>query len=434
LRETVIVDDEGVEAVLLEISTDALASAAPLADQEAAAEQHQRRGKVDCDFLDPGACENIGHGIPPVFASGSRQGVDYGPASRRTAVSLAGSAVRAAAPAALRGLAVSEPAYLPFLNQTLRYFNRPHECPPSAPVESPAAWTRRDVRPTAWRVQLDAAEVQEMRDAVSSWQERNAPLPAMTKADFPLPTLEAKIAAWRHEVAAGRGFQVVSGVPVGEWSLEEASAFFWGFGQHLGHPGAQNRQGDLLGHVRDTGADRDDRYVRQYLTTQDIPFHCDAADMVGLLCLRAAKSGGLSRIASSVSVFNELLRRRPDLAPRLFQPFMLDTRDEAEANGTRVLPIPPCRYAAGTLRTFWHSEYFRSAVRHEGVRLTATEHELLDLYDAIAASPEFHVEMDLARGDVQLLSNHTIVHARTEYIDHPEPERRRHLLRLWVTL
>jgi hypothetical protein len=273
-----------------------------------------------------------------------------------------------------------------------------------------------------------------VRDAVTSWKSRNAPLTAMTRSEFPLPKLEPKIAAWRREVAAGRGFQVVSGVPVDGWSPEEASIFFWGLGQHLGLPGAQNRKGDLLGHVRDTGADRDDRYVRQYLTTQDIPFHCDAADLVGLLCLRAAKTGGLSRIASSVSVFNELLQRRPDLAPRLFQPFMLDTRDEAEANGTKALPVPPCRHAAGTLRTFWHSEYFRSAERHEGVRLTAAEHELLDLYDAIAAAPEFHVEMDLAPGDVQLLSNHTIIHARTEYIDHPEAERRRHLLRLWVTL
>jgi hypothetical protein len=170
------------------------------------------------------------------------------------------------------------------------------------------------------------------------------------------------------------------------------------------------------------------------MTTQNIPFHCDAADMVGLLCLHKAKSGGLSRIASSVSVYNELLRQRPEFAPRLFEPFMLDTRDEAEANGIRALPIAPCRHAAGVLRTFWHSEYFRTSQRHEGIRLTDAEHELLDLYDAIAASPEFHVDMELEPGDVQLLSNHTVIHARTGYEDHPEPDRKRHLLRLWITL
>ena len=329
---------------------------------------------------------------------------------------------------------MSEPAYLPFLQQTLSYFDRPHDGPALRPVSSPAAWKRSDLEGIPWRVRLTDGDVAELREAVAAWTTLSRPLSSMTRADFPLPTLAARVRAWRDEVTTGRGLQVVSGVPVQTWSLEEASAFFWGLGQHLGRPGAQNRKGDLLGHVRDTGADKSDRYVRQYMTTQDIPFHCDAADMVGLLCLRQAKSGGLSRIASSVSVYNELLRRRPDLAPRLFEPFMLDTRDEAEANGLKTLPVPPCRFGDGVLRTFWHSEYFRTAQRHEGIRLTDTENELLDLYDEISASPEFHVDMDLEPGDVQLLSNHTVIHARTDYEDHPEPALKRHLLRLWVSL
>jgi hypothetical protein len=327
-----------------------------------------------------------------------------------------------------------EPAYLPFLQQTFRYFDRPHSGPALSPVASPAAWKRQDLERMPWRTQLSRDEADELRSAVSGWLATRGRLAEMRKADFPLPLLAQRVEQWRTEVATGRGLQVVSGVPVDAWSVEEASVFFWGLGQHLGSPGAQNRRGDLLGHVRDTGADREDRYVRQYQTTQDIPFHCDAADMVGLLSLRKARSGGLSRIASSVSVYNELLRRRPDLAPRLFEPFMLDTRDEAEANGLKALPVPPCRYADGVLRTFWHSEYFRSAERHEGVRLTATENELLDLYDEIATSAEFNVDMDLEPGDVQLLSNHTVIHARTDYVDPQEPERKRHLLRLWITL
>ena len=330
--------------------------------------------------------------------------------------------------------APGEAAYLPFLQQTLRYFDRPHTSPAVSPISSPAAWKRRDLENAPWRVWLSPDEISEVQRAVSEWQARKLPLANMTRSDFPLPTLAPRIDTWRREVSEGRGLQVVSGVPVHGWSVEESSAFFWGLGQHLGLPGAQNRKGDLLGHVRDTGADKVDRYVRQYLTTQNIPFHCDAADMVGLLCLRKAKSGGLSRIASSVSVYNELLRRRPDLAPRLFEPFMLDTRDEAEANGMKVLPVPPCRHAAGALRTFWHAEYFRTSQRHEGVRLTDAENELFDLYDEISASPEFFIDMDLEPGDIQLLSNHTVIHARTDYVDHVEPDRKRHLLRLWITL
>jgi hypothetical protein len=328
---------------------------------------------------------------------------------------------------------VNEPPYLPFLQQTLSYFDRPHDAVPLSPVASPAAWTRDDLAAKPWRIRLDDAEADELRRAVSAWLARGRPLGELTRSDFDLPTLAPKIAAWRAEVADGRGLQVISGVPVQSWSVEEAAIFFWGLGQHLGRPGAQNRKGELLGHVRDTGADRADPYVRQYLTTQDIPFHCDAADVVGLLCLRKAKHGGLSRIASSVSVYNELLRRRPDLAPRLFEPFMLDTRDESEANGLKVLPVPPCRHASGVLRTFWHSQYFRTSQRH-GIRLTDTENEVLDLYDAISGSPEFHVDMELEPGDVQLLSNHTVIHARTDYEDYPEEDRKRHLLRLWLTL
>ena len=328
---------------------------------------------------------------------------------------------------------MSTPAYLPFLQQTLSYFDRPHDGPALAPVASPAAWKRSDLQGVEWRARLDDAEITEIRAAVANWTSRGRPLAEMTRADFPLPRLAPRIASWRDEVANGRGLQVISGIPVDSWSVDEASTVFWVLGQHLGRPGAQNRRGELLGHVRDTGADRTDRYVRQYLTTQDIPFHCDAADMVGLLCLRTAKSGGLSRIASSVSVYNELLRRRTDLATRLFEPFMLDTRDEAEANGLKALPVPPCRYADGVLRTFWHSEYFRTAQRHPGIRLTDAENELLDLYDGIAASTEFHVDMALEPGDVQLLSNHTVIHARTDYQDHPDPALKRHLLRLWVS-
>lgn len=329
---------------------------------------------------------------------------------------------------------MTDAAFLPFLEQTMAYFDRPHEGPATAPVAALAAWKRRDIETAPWRVTLDTNEVDELNRALAAWRRANRPLAAMTKADFPLPRLAPKIAGWRAEVANGRGFQVISGLPVKDSTADDAAIFFWGLGLHLGRPGAQNRKGDLLGHVRDTGADRQDRYVRQYLTTQNIPFHCDAADMVGLLCLQKAKSGGLSRIASSVSVFNEVLARRPDLAPRLFETFMLDTRDEAQANGMKVLPVPICRFAGGALRTFWHSEYFRTAQRHQGVRLTDADNALFDLYDQISGSSEFHLDMDLQPGDIQLLSNHTIIHARTDYEDHPKTEKKRHLLRLWITL
>jgi hypothetical protein len=326
--------------------------------------------------------------------------------------------------------------YFSYARQSGHYFDRPHEMPARAPIGGAAAWRRRDVADEAlWRTVLSADHVDELRRAVAHARGAGRPLGRLRASDFPLPTLAAEIERWREEIQTGRGFQVVCGVPVEEWSEEEASLCFWCLGLHMGRPGAQNPQGDLLGHVRDTGADGADPFVRLYRTASNIEYHCDAADVVGLLCLRAAKSGGASRIVSSVAVHDELLRRRPDLVARLYEPFLLDVRNEDASGAIRYLPIPPCRHAGGRLRTFYHSDYFRSVVRHDDVPpFTDVERELLDLYEEIAASPDLHLDMDLAPGDIQWLSNHSILHARTAYEDHPEPERKRHLLRLWLSI
>ncbi len=322
------------------------------------------------------------------------------------------------------------PSYRSLRRQSLHYFARPHERVPRAPIESPAAWRGDELRARSdWAEALDAAEVDECRRAVDAALATGKPLGAMSAADFPLPTLAVRIAAWRDELRRGRGFVLIRNVPVGAWSSRESECFFWCFGLHLGVPGAQNPRGDLLGHVLDAHRPGN---IRLYETNANIAFHCDAADVVGLLCLAPAKTGGASRIASSVTVWNELARRRPELVTRLFRAFHLDTHGEG---GIRSVPVPPCRFAAGELRTFWHSDYFRSAESVPGVpRLDAEARALLDAYDEIAADPAIHLDMELAVGDVQLLSNHTQIHSRTQYQDWDEPERRRHLLRLWLSL
>jgi hypothetical protein len=240
------------------------------------------------------------------------------------------------------------------------------------------------------------------------------------------------MAGWRRELVEGRGFVVLRGVPVADWSMAEAETFFWGFGLHLGIPGAQNPKGDLLGHVCAEPGLATSREVRAYRTRVDIAFHCDLADVVGLLCLRRAAAGGQSRIASSVTVFNEIWRQEPELARRLFEPMYLDTKSEG---GLRYFPVAPCRYASGQLRTFYHSDYFREAQRHAGVpALSERETRLLDLYDAIASDPALGLSMDLMPGDIQLLNNHTIVHGRTAFEDLDDASAQRHLLRLWLSL
>lgn len=323
-----------------------------------------------------------------------------------------------------------------FAEQTLHYFDRPHSAIPSGKISSPAAWKGQDLPPLdALAYHLTDADLDEIDAALGHAKASSKSPRDMLAQDFPLPNFSKTIATWREELASGLGLQVVRGVPVEDWTQEEAELFFWCFGLHLGRPGGQNPEQHLLGHVRDTNASKKDPMVRLYQTSANIEYHCDAADVVGLLCLRKAKSGGHSRIVSSITVFNELVDRRPDLVARLFDPFMLDSRNETRPGASGCIPITPCCYDQGKLRTFYHSDYFRSAQRHEDVApFTNEEQELLDLYEEIAAEPGIYLDMDLEPGDIQLLSNHTNLHARTEYEDFEDPSKRRHLLRLWLSL
>ncbi|MBK8939114.1 MAG: TauD/TfdA family dioxygenase [Polyangiaceae bacterium] len=322
--------------------------------------------------------------------------------------------------------------YKTVTGQALHFLLRPHEGAPRGPIRSEAAWKAADLaRKSDLIVQLDGAEIAELEAAARAARATGKPLGALTAADFPLPTFGAKLARFRRAVSLGVGVQVMRGVPIDRWSVDDSERFFWCFGQHLGTAGAQNRDGELLGHVRDEGLSYDDPTVRGYRTSAKLDYHCDAADAVGLLCLRTAKSGGMSRFVSSVTVFNELIAARPDLAARLFEPMAFDSRGDG---GVDYFMIAPCRYAGGALKTFYHADYFRTAERQPGApKLSAELRELFDTYDAIASSEDNRFEMELAPGDVQLLSNHTVLHSRSAYEDHAEPEKKRHLLRLWLS-
>jgi hypothetical protein len=324
--------------------------------------------------------------------------------------------------------------HLSFAEQALRYFDRPHDGVMRDPIAGPAAWRGADVAARSdWIVTLGDAAIGELAQAADAVRAHGLALGTVGRAEFPLPSLAPVVRAWARELACGRGFLLVRGLPVERWGDDAAALVYWGLGQHLGRPGAQNAAGDLLGHVVDTGEDAANPFVRRYRTAGDIAYHCDLADAVGLLCLRTARRGGASRIVSSVTVYDELLRRRPDLVARLYEPVALDRRDETPG-GPGWVPAIPCRAAGGRVRTFYHADYFRSAARHADAPVGDVERELFDVYEAIASDPALYLDMELRPGDVQLLSNHTILHARTAYEDAPGDARKRHLLRLWLTL
>ncbi len=327
-------------------------------------------------------------------------------------------------------------AFRPFEAQLAHYLKRPHEGPPDGPVPMAADWRAADFADEgAQRLDLSAAQVAALGDAVDRAMAAGRPMTEVSAENLPVPELAGLAADLRARLEDGTGFAVLRGLPVADWGEAKSAYAFWTLGHQIGLPGGQNPQGDLLGHVHDLGEMRDNPLVRRYRTAGNIYFHCDAADVVGLLCLRTAKTGGQSRIASSVAIFNALMAEDPALARRLFEPVPLDRRGEEQPGQPAHIPVQPCAHAQGRLRTFYHSEYFRSAARHfDPPGLPSDLQAVLDRYDALASDPRFRLDMWLQPGDMQFLSNHLIVHARTAYEDWPEPERRRHLLRLWLSL
>jgi hypothetical protein len=306
--------------------------------------------------------------------------------------------------------------------------------PVPAPLDCPAAWRGEAlVTATDWVHELTPAEIAELDSALESVRGRGLAVGDIRRADFPLPRLGPVIDAWADELDTGRGFVLVRGLPVERYSEGDAGIVYWGIGQHLGVPVSQNTDGDLLGHVRDTGADPEDPSVRLYRTRAAQPYHTDGSDVVGLLCLATSSRGGESSIVSSVTVFNEVARRRPDLVELLFQPFYFDLYEQQAPGQKPYVAMPIASYFAGRLYTMYIRFYIDQAQRHADVpRLTPSQVELLDLIDEIAASPRFHLDMEFRPGDMQWLSNAVIMHGRTEYED--DPASPRHLLRLWLTL
>lgn len=318
---------------------------------------------------------------------------------------------------------------LSIAEQSAHFLSRPTGGRPKGPVSGPSVWRAADLGgPEAWREVMPSDFLVAVEQRLVELEATAISLDDLTADDVSFPGFQELLARWRETLRLGRGFLVLSGAPVERWSSARQKLFVRIMGLQFGRLGQNNPQGDVVGEVRDTGAQARDEHARLYATAGEFRFHCDAADLVGLLCVRPAESGGDSRIASASAVYNELLSRRPDLAARLFEPIPFDLRNEQAAGAAPYAEVAPCAFADGRLWTFYISDYFRSVARH-GVTPPL---ELLDLYDAIADDPAIGLRFQLEAGDMQILNNHAMLHARTAFVD--APGRERLLLRFLVSV
>src|SRR6516165_8540523 len=306
---------------------------------------------------------------------------------------------------------------------------------PNHTIQESAVWRGMDLRPDDFTYQLTHSEITEIDAAVQGIVQRGIDHIAIDQQNFRLPQLGENLTLVRDDILLqGRGFIVIRGIPVERYSIEEVAAALLGLGAYFGKPVSQNGKGHILGHVKDLGRSFDDPTARIYQTTHKQTFHTDSVDIVGLLCLKTAKAGGLSRIVSSITLYNEMFRRRPDLAAVLFEPFCFDRRGEIPAGKKGWYETPIFHWHAGQLSVIYGNRYYiQSAQRFpDAPRLTAQQVEALDLFDALANDPSNYLDIEFKPGDIQLIHNHVTLHDRTDYEDWPEPDRKRHLLRLWL--
>lgn len=310
-----------------------------------------------------------------------------------------------------------------------------NEQPVLEPVSGARVWLGPEIarQQHDWTSVLDEADLLELDAALAQAQTRGLGILELTPNNFPLPRLAHKLHGLRQGLQQGRGFALMRGLPVAQYTLEQIALIYFGIGAHIGEAVSQNAKGHALGHVCNLGFDPSLPTARGYQSANKLNFHTDPTDVVSLLCLRKSKSGGESYIVSSAAVFNTMLEARPDLVAVLTRALYRDRRGEIPAGCKPWYRLPAFNFSDGKLVTNYVRSTIDKAQRFNEVpRLTDAQLEAFALIESIASDPAYTLKMDFEPGDIQFLNNHFIMHSRSAYEDYAELHRRRHLLRLWL--
>jgi len=304
---------------------------------------------------------------------------------------------------------------------------------PMQRVVDPAGWTAGDLGDIEnWSCRLSPAEQDELVDAAETLRLGGVQPAQVTKAGFPLSKLAQTLSDVRRELLDGRGMVVLRGFPIDRMDRLGQVIAYLGLGCHLGTPMSQNMKGHVLGHVKDLGGDYSDPTTRGYVTRDALQFHSDGCDYVGLLCLQASMSGGESLVASSVTVYNTILERRPDLAEVLIQDYYRSRKGDVNPGEKPWYKQPVFAFNEGCFFAIGAGSGIDKAIGLPGVpALTARQQEAIACFRETAK--ECAAQIPFEPGDVQFLNNWVMLHSRRAYEDWPDPGRKRHLLRLWLS-
>ena len=305
--------------------------------------------------------------------------------------------------------------------------------PDIKPINLPCAWNGTELKNrTDWIRRFRADELGEIDVALQSVKKRSIDLFDITREEFPLPQLSKTLADISTELESGRGMIMLRGLPL-NYSPEDLRTVYWGIGAYLGAALSQNKAGELLGVVKDFQYGLGTTEKRGFQTNEGLQFHSDRSDVVGLLCVRKAKEGGASRIVSAAAVHNEILRRRPDLIHLFYENWAHSWQGEQPPGSGRAMQRPIFSWRDGQFTGLFSPTYIRYAQAFpEVARHTPQQIEALQLFDQLVE--ELALDMQFEPGDIQWVNNHVTYHSRTGFTDYPEAERRRVLLRLWLSV
>jgi hypothetical protein len=302
-----------------------------------------------------------------------------------------------------------------------------------------AAWTRTDVRAGDYRVALSAAARRELLDAVQSLRRQPVPLLALRPDSFDLPACRLAMAEVRTILTEGIRFALLSGLPIEELSLEEAKALYWMLSAMLARPVAQKLDGTIVYDVHDTGQQAlPGSGIRPDKTNIDLQFHNDNAynalmpRFVGLLCVRPALAGGVSRVMSFATAHNALLERHREVLPRLYQPFWFDRQREFHPGEPPTFSAPLFIRDGDHLSARLSLHQIRGGYALRGETMDNETTAAVEAIKDVFADGALQFDFTLQAGDIQFVANREIGHSRTEFRDPPDAERRRLLIRLWL--
>ncbi|HVY18212.1 MAG TPA: TauD/TfdA family dioxygenase [Rhodopila sp.] len=303
-----------------------------------------------------------------------------------------------------------------------------------APIKTTAAWEAREVGDRWLRI-LAAEEQDALAAMLDVVKASGKPMLALTRHDVPLGAFAPVIRELRDQLEDGIGFMTLRGVPSDRFSVEDNRLLFWALATHLGVARPQGKASQLMSDVRADGGTYRAVGGRGYNTNAELDYHADGTDWVGLYCLQVARSGGLSRLASTAAIHNEILKREPALLNRLYQPFPYNRQNEEAADEAPWYWAPVFSLAEGQFASRYIRNHVRSGQTRDDVpRLEPEGHRALDIIQDLAETDRFRFDMVLERGDMQWVNNHVLIHSRTQFEDHDDPKLKRHLLRLWLSV